>query len=81
MASKDKRTSFEWLSDRIQYLEPEENLISCHNTCYNVGRWSPLKTVLLSYYYSIFTSIASKYTNNMIYIDLLSGSGIVNKTI
>ncbi|MGB8218717.1 MAG: three-Cys-motif partner protein TcmP [Candidatus Methanoperedens sp.] len=78
MASKDKRTPFEWLSDRIQYLEPKENIISCHNTCYNVGMWSPLKTVLLSYYYSIFTNIASKYTNNMIYIDLLSGSGIVN---
>jgi three-Cys-motif partner protein len=78
MASKDKKTPFEWLSDRIQYLEPKENIISCHNTCYDVGMWSPLKTVLLSYYYSIFTNIASRHTHNMIYIDLLSGPGIVN---
>jgi three-Cys-motif partner protein len=78
MASRNNKNDFEWLSDRIKYLQPEENIISCHNTCYKVGMWSPLKTVLLSYYYSIFTSIASKHTKNMIYIDLLSGSGIVD---
>lgn len=78
MPTKEKRNDFEWLSDRIQYLEPEEDIISCHKTCYRVGMWSPLKTVLLSYYYAIFTDIASKHTNNMIYIDLLAGSGIVD---
>lgn len=78
MVSRNNNNDFEWLSDRIKYLQPEENIISCHNTCYKVGMWSPLKTVLLSYYYSIFTSIASKHTKNMIYIDLLSGSGIVD---
>lgn len=78
MPPKDERNDFEWLSDRIKYLEPEEDIISCDKTCYHVGMWSPLKTVLLSYYYAIFTDIASKHTDNMIYIDLLAGSGIVN---
>ncbi|MFA4957286.1 MAG: three-Cys-motif partner protein TcmP [Candidatus Methanoperedens sp.] len=78
MVSRDHKNDFEWLKDRIEYLQPKKNIISCHNKCYEVGMWSPLKTVLLSYYYSIFTGIASRHTKNMIYIDLLSGSGIVD---
>jgi three-Cys-motif partner protein len=70
----------EWLKRHLQRLLPMSDQLSSirPEVIYEKGGWAALKLVCLMFYGDVYTKIISKskHYDNMIYIDLLAGSGI-----
>jgi len=86
MAIKKKDTYIKWWMKRIAVLKglSEEAKEFCpdiaeatihYDSDEDVGSWSFLKLLTLAYYISVYTNIAKKWFEKIVYIDLFAGDG------
>jgi len=77
---KGKKTQFEWWLDRLNtltgYNKEARNIYERFGRAYKKRYWTLLKLALLAYYIDIYTNIAKKHFNRIVYIDLFAGCGI-----
>ncbi len=75
-----RKTPFEWWLDRLEtltgYNKEAKNIYETFGRAYRQGYWTLLKLALLAYYIDVYTIIAKKYFNRIVYVDLFAGCGI-----
>jgi len=75
-----RKTSFEWWEERIRtltgYRDEARELYKKVGRAYTRGYWLLLKLSILAYYIDVYTVIAKRNFNRIIYIDLFAGCGL-----
>jgi three-Cys-motif partner protein len=71
---------FEWLRDKVERLaginqQIQELCDKGRHKTYEKGLWAFWKLLIHAYYVDIFTNVAKKNRDNVVYIDLLAGPG------